>query len=103
MIHRIDAVSHRPFQSTVFDATEDILACGGWVKNHHFYSTMMATIAFEMPAPSFPAFVQALAAHGIIVDAPSRWPAGEDDVAGQLTISFSAGGPEIRRAVPAVG
>ncbi len=102
MTFRLEAVCRRAFQSAVYDATEDISACGGWVKNHHFYSNMMATIAFEMPARSFPTFAKALAAHGFVVGDPPRWPVGNDDVAGQLTISFSNGEPDVRRPVPAI-
>lgn len=103
MIVRLEAVSRRPLNVAVFDAIEAVSACDGWVKDHRAYSSLMAVIAFEMPASRFEAFVAALLRAGIRADPPPLWPAGEGDVPGQLVITFADGGADIRRTIPAVG
>lgn len=100
---RLEAISRRPFHVAVCDAMDAIAGCGGWIKSHHVYSNMLAVIAFEAPAAQMAPLAAALGEAGIVVDAPPPPAAGEADVAGHLSISFLAQGPDVRRTVPAVG
>ena len=100
----LEAVSHRPFNEAVFDACNAVTACGGWVKDHRLYSSIMAMIAFELPVAEIEALIAALADSGIrVAGAPPATPTGATDVNARLTILFASEGRDIRRDVPAVG
>lgn len=101
---RMEAVSRRQFNVTVFEAMDAITGLGGWIKTHQLYSNMMAAIAFELPGDALGALVAALAGAGIIVDAaPAPGHARPGDVAGVLSIHFLSDGPDVHRPVPAIG
>jgi hypothetical protein len=101
---QLEAVSRRSFNAALFDALEAIAACGGWVKTHQLYSNLMAMIAFEVPADKIETLASMLASVGINIDNPPiHGSSAPDDVAGRLTISFLAEGPDLRRPVPPMG
>lgn len=103
MIIRLEAISHLAFHAAIFNASEHIMTCGGWIKNHELYSDLMAMIAFEMPASMYEPFAQALTSEGIKVKPLLQWPHSDRDISGQLTINFLSGTGDLRRPVLADG
>jgi len=100
----LEASSRRGFHEAVHDVAEAINAAGGWVVSHQFFSNRLASIAFELPANQFVAFVAALESLGVTLhqSVPDRGRAATE-IAAQLSITFVQDGPDIRREVPAFG
>ncbi len=89
-------------------ATADALgAAGGWIVDHTLFSDVMAVIRFSLPVDRVGEFARLLIQAGLIPDPPLAAPppgapTGADaEIAGQLTLTFSGGSGDLRRAVPA--
>ena len=101
---QLEASARGDFHATVGAAGDAISAVGGWIVDHRFYSSTLAVLSFQVPPDKAVALAQALSARGIALHSPPPVLAhGERDVAGQLSITFADGGPDIRRDVPAFG
>lgn len=82
--------------------TEALGASGGWIEDHTLFSDVMAVVRFSLPGDRLGDFSDALAAAGLVIDPPAATVAASDaELSGQLTLTFSRGTGDLRRAVPA--
>lgn len=101
---RQEASSRGDFNATVAAVEQAVLAAGGWIVSHQFFSNRLAMLSFYLPRVTEPAFGPALTAAGLILHHPFSGGGGRgDEILVQLSISFSQDGPDLRREVPAFG
>jgi len=100
----LEASTVRDFHDAVSDVAAAIMAAGGWVISHQFFSKALASIAFEIPAAALPGFYRALDDAGIRLHQPGSAGAGTvGDVSAQIALSFVQDQSDFRREVPAFG
>lgn len=74
---------------------------GGWIVDHSLFSDVMAVVRFALPGDRATDFGARLAEHGLMLDpAPTDQPTG-DEITGRLTLTFTRGTGDLKRAVPA--
>lgn len=100
---RLEATTRRDFHAAVSEAAEAVSAAGGWVTAHQFYSNTLAMIAFTIPAPALAGFAASLAAAHVALLATPETAGQTGDVPVQLTVTFIAAGPDVKREVPPFG
>lgn len=100
---RVEAVVRADRNAALMAAADAIDGSGGWIVDHTLFSDVMAVINFAVPADRTGAVGRALAGAGIPISPapPEGMGTAEQEVFGQLTITFPGGTGDLRRAVPA--
>jgi len=100
---RLSAMVRTDRNAAIHAATEAIQAAGGWITDHALYSDVMAVLNFQVPGDRTGDLGRALADAGIAATPPppGRMGTPDQDVSGQLTLTFPGGTGDLRRDVPA--
>lgn len=100
-----EASSHGDFNAVVFSVEQAVLAAGGWIVSHQFFSNRLAMLSFALPKMPPVDFGASLTAAGLSLHQafPDKLPGRGEEVMVQLSITFLNQGPDLRRDVPAFG
>jgi hypothetical protein len=101
---QLAASTHGDFHVAVRNASDAIGRAGGWILSHQFFSSSLAMLAFQIPAPALGDLGEELSAARITLHQPVPETGGKlADVAVQLSITVLHNGPDLTRPVPAFG
>ncbi|SMH52626.1 hypothetical protein [Azospirillum agricola] len=100
---RFDAVVATDRNQALMAVADALGASGGWIEDHTLFSDVMAVVRFSLPGDRLGDLGRALAAAGLVLDPPVASVAAVSgaELSGQLTLTFSRGTGDLRRAVPA--
>jgi hypothetical protein len=111
----IACITTRPRVEMISRAERAISESGGWVLDHHLFSNLAVSIAFEVDARKVGALHKALRETGLVIASESESRLAElsegaaeagaeppNELSGYLQITFVHDDPDLRRAVPSI-
>jgi hypothetical protein len=101
---RIEGATDRDYQNALFDASNAITDCGGWVTDHKLFSNIMAMLAFVVPSENVQRLQDELENAGIsVLNRDDGAPSTDEELPGQLSLTLLHPGPDLKRDVPPLG
>jgi hypothetical protein len=110
MSFRLEALTRQDRHAALAAVADAIGSAGGWIIDHAFFSDVMATINFAIPAERTADLTRALTKAGFLVGAgdavpeattPARPIRAEGDRRGQLLLRFLHGTGNLKHEIPA--
>ena len=101
---RVSIFTRMDRNEAIAKVNEVIGECGGWIVNHALFSNLMITINFELPSDQAVSFIENLDHMKLSPEVEYGMPeVKEEDLRGQIMVSFIHNDPDLKRDVPAFG